>query len=116
LVARGREPRPVELRLHPGDAGAPRFQPLELTRIADVVEPVLADLLSQPRRELRPELQVLGELGIQERGEPGILGIGRRGRRCGLRDGSGLRQRGGDAGERKPNCRTHSDSLRLAGA
>jgi hypothetical protein len=53
------------------------MEALELGGITDVVEPVFADLEAEPGRKLRPQLEILRELGIEERGQPRIFGSGR---------------------------------------
>ena len=109
-LARGRELRAVELRLHPRDARAARLEPLQLGRVADVVEPVLAFLHAQARCELRPQLQVLRELGVEESGEARILAVRGGGRRR-LRNGNGLRRRSHHGCNGKPVQMTHKRSL-----
>src|SRR3546814_2224034 len=52
LRTRG-ELRAVELRLHARNAGAAPFQLSELSGLANVVEPILPLLLTQPRGALR---------------------------------------------------------------
>jgi len=81
----------------------------ELARVADVIKPILAFLDAEARRELGAELQVLGELGVEEGAEPRILGIGRCG--CGrmLRgDCRILGKRKDRRSDEKPTQMTHS--------
>ena len=84
-LALGRKLGPVELGVHPGDAGAARFEALEIGSIADVVEAILAFFHAEAGRELGTKLQVLGEFLVEEGGETGIFGTGCRGHRRGLR-------------------------------
>src|SRR3546814_5625798 len=72
LRTRG-ELRAVELRLHARNAGAAPFQLSELSGLANVVEPILPLLLTQPRGELRMLAQLFGKFIVQERVQARVL-------------------------------------------
>src|SRR3546814_19008594 len=65
LRTRG-ELRAVELRLHARNAGAAPFQLSELSGLANVVEPILPLLLTQPRGEFRMLAHLFGKFILQE--------------------------------------------------
>ena len=50
----------------------------KLGGVADIIEPVLAFLEAETGGELRPQLQLFGELCVEEGSKPGVFGIGAR--------------------------------------